>query len=321
MSDLLNVATGDDQVTEHADWVELQCLFKSDGSVSREDLSRAIQRVGHVGDHRVDDRARNLADLAFDELADREATLAGPASRFLRYPYELVSKDQVLRYKPRRAERLSDGLVYLFLLTVTRHSMEAKKRIHDQVDPTEVFERLCSEVLLHFWGGRDGRAEATIVGTSARASGRQKFPDAVNALCGALREGGGWRKSARSPKAGDGGVDLAVCRKFSDGRQGGLVGFAQCKTGVNWRSYLGTLRPRAFCQNYMNSPLLLDPQAVYMTPGRVNRDRWTHDTNNAGAILFDRCRLVEYGELITQRTRSSCAKWLGKALHHQGVGT
>lgn len=321
MSDLLSVATGDDQVTGHADWVELSCLRSRDGSVSREDLSRAIQRVGHVGDHRVDDRARNLADLAFDELADREATLKDSSTRFLRYPFQLTNKHQVLQYKPRRTERFSDGLVYLFLLTVTRHSMETKQRIHNDIDPTHVFERLCAEVLLHFWGGCDGHSEATIVGTSTRANGSRRFPDSVDGLCRSLREGGGWRASARSPKAGDGGVDLAVWRKFSDGRPGGLVGFAQCKTGVHWRRDLSKLRPRAFCQNYMRSPLLLDPQALYMVPCRVHSDRWIHDTNNANAILFDRCRLVEFGDLITKETRSDSAKWLSKALQDQGVGT
>lgn len=321
MSDLLSVATGDDEVTEHADWVELQCFFKDDASISREDLSRAIQRVGHVGDHRVDDRARNLADLAFDELADRAATLENSSIRSLRYPFELTNKDQVLRYKPRRRDRLSDGLVYLFLLSVTRHSMEAKQRVHSNIDPTHLFERLCAEVLLQFWGGRDGRTEATIIGTSARANGKRSFFDSVNALCGSLREGGGWKTGARSPKAGDGGVDLAICRRFSDGRPGGLVGFAQCKTGVNWRRDISKLRPRAFCQNYMSSPLLLDPQALYMVPCRVNRDRWAQDTNNATAILFDRCRIVEYGDLITSKTLSDSAKWLVKALRDQGVGT
>jgi len=321
MSDLLSVATGDDEVTEHADWVELQCFFKDDASISREDLSRAIQRVGHVVDQRVDDRTRSLADLAFDELADRAATLEASSIQFLRYPFELTNKDEVLRYKPRRTERLSDGLVYLFLLTVTRHSMETKQRVHDHIDPTHVFERLCAEVLLHFWGGRDGHSEATIVGTSGRANGYRRFPTSVDDLCRSLREGGGWKTDARSPKAGDGGVDLAVWRRFSDGRPGALVGFAQCKTGVNWRRDLSKLRPRAFCQNYMSSPLLLDPQALYMVPCRVNRDRWTHDTNNATAILFDRCRLVEYGHLITKSTLADSAKWLSKALRDQGVGT
>gem|GEM_PF-3963803 len=135
MSELLGVATGEDQVTHHADWVELQSFLKPDGSISREDLARAIKRVGHA----TPDRARDLADRAFDELADRAATLSHLSVRFLKYPFELVKKDQVLQYTPRRSDRMKHGLVYMFLLTVTRHSMDAKERKHAGIDPTEPF--------------------------------------------------------------------------------------------------------------------------------------------------------------------------------------
>lgn len=316
MSELLTIATGEDQVTHHADWVELMSFSKADGSISREDLARAINRVGHV----TDDHARDLADRAFDELADRVAALSHLSVRFLGYPFELIKKNQVLQYTPRRPDRMRRGLAYMFLLTVTRHSMDARKRKHAGIDPTEVFERLCSDVLLKFWGGPHGRCGAIIVGTAARRNGRRRFPTVIDDLCDSLKEGGGWKTGALSPGAGDGGLDLAVWRRFADERPGALVGFAQCKTGVHWRDDLSKLRPRAFCGLYMKTPLLLDPQAVYMVPCRVNQDRWEQYTRNSSAILFDRCRLVEYGELISKKTLSHSAKWLAKALESHGVG-
>ncbi len=316
MSELLAVATGEDQVTDHADWAELHSFFKDDGSISREDLARAIIRVGQV----KDDPARDLANQAFEELADRAATLSHLSERFLRYPFELVKRNQVLLYTPRRSDRMTHGLAYMFLLTVTRHSMDSRKRKHAGIDPTELFEKLCSEVLFRFWGGPSAHSGALIIGTSGRNNAHGNFPGAIESLCNSLSEGGGWKTGARSPRGGDGGIDLAVWRRFADGRPGSLVGFAQCKTGVHWRRDLSKLRPRAFCWSYMKSPLLLDPQAVYMVPCRVNRDRWTQDTANASAILFDRCRLVEYGDLISKKTRSLSAKWLNRALRDHGVG-
>lgn len=317
MPELLAVATGDDQVTEHADWVELQASFNADGSVSREDLARAINRVGQ----RTDDTARDLADLAFEELADREATLSCMQPLALQYPFRLTSRSQVLQWVPRRSARAIHGIAYMFLLGVTRHSMDARRRVHDGIDPTYVFEQLCSEVLLHFWGGPNDRCGTVVIGTSGRKNGHRKFPASIDSLCGSMKEGGGWKADARSPKGGDGGLDLAVWRRFADGRAGGLVGFAQCKTGIHWRRDLGKLSPRAFCSNYMKAPLLLDPQALYMIPCRVSQDRWEHDTRNASAILFDRCRLVEYGDLISRKTFAEAKTWLAGALRDQGVGT
>ena len=203
MSELLAVATGEDQVTDHADWVELHSFFKADGSISREDLARAISRVGHATSDRdtdVAERARDLADRAFDELADRAATLSDLGARVLRYPFELEKKNQVLRYTPRRSDRMKHGLAYMFLLAVTRHSMDAKERKHAGVDPTELFERFCSEVLLRFWGGPHAGCGAIIIGTSGRRNGQGKFSDVIDSLCGSLKEGGGWKTDARSPK-------------------------------------------------------------------------------------------------------------------------
>ena len=85
MSELLAIATGEDQVTDHADWVELQSFFKDDGSISREDLARAINRVGQV----TADRARDLADRAFEELADRAAALSHLTPRVLSSSFAL----------------------------------------------------------------------------------------------------------------------------------------------------------------------------------------------------------------------------------------
>ena len=323
MSELLWVATGDDEVVGHADWVEVHAMFKADQSASREDLSRAIHRAGTAGvrARATEDRARDLADQAFAELSDRASALGTSGRRrFLQYPFELVENDQVLRFRPlARSRPFERGLLYLFLLAITRHSMDTTKRVCADIDPTKLFERVCAEVLFGFWGGADDRCGKLIVGTARRKEGDHPFPTSVSTLCRLLKEGGEWKKDARSPGAGDAGLDVAVWRRFRDERPGSLVGFAQCKTGENWRRDLAKLRPRAFCGNYMTQPLLIDPQAIYMVPCRINRDRWSEDTRKSEAILFDRCRLVEYGHAIGLENRNDCNEWLDKAVPIRGA--
>lgn len=318
MLDLLRIGSGLDEVVEHADWVEFSAIHKADQAISREDLSRAIRRAGSDGDRgaATEDRARDLADQAFDELSDRAASLSDVREEtFYEYPFELVAKDQVLRYRRAAHSRTYDlGLVYLFLLCVTRHSMEARDRVRANIDPTKVFERLCAEVLYSFFGGEGNRSRSLIIGTAREFTAGRRFPKEVDTLCSSLGEGGGWNRAARSPGAGDGGLDVAVWREFRDGREGTLVAFAQCKTGTNWRRGLSRLRPRAFCQKYMSSPLLLVPQAIYMVPCRINRDRWRDDTLDSDAILFDRCRVVDYSMGINRQILKECRGWLGEAI-------
>jgi len=321
--ELLRVATGTDEVVGHADWVEVRAMSKADQSTSREDLSRAIHRAGTAGDRAraTEDRARDLADQAFAELSDRASALATSGRRrFLQYPFELVENDQMLRFRPlARSRPFERGLLYLFLLAITRHSMDARERVCAGIDPTKLFERLCADVLLGFWGGADDRCGNLIVGTAGRTAGSGPFPASVSTLCQSLKEGGGWKKSARSPGAGDAGLDVAVWRRFRDERPGSLVGFAQCKTGEHWRRDLGKFRPRAFCGNYMSQPVLIDPQAIYMVPCRINRDRWADDTRSSEAILFDRCRLVEYGHAIGLESLNDCNEWLDAAVQIRGA--
>ena len=202
--------------------------------------------------------------------------------------------------------------MYLFLLAITRGNMHSTHRALKGIDPTKVFEKLCGDVLMNFWGGRSTFSDVLIVGT-ARGNGRRHFPTEIEILCNKLGEGVGWKKGARSPGAGDGSLDIAAWRRFPDKRRGGLVGFAQCKTGIHWREHLTKLIPEAFCGNYMREPLLLAPLAMYMVPCRVEHDRWDSDVR-LGGLLFDRCRITQYATDIPKERRDECRVWLDAAL-------
>ena len=222
-----------------------------------------------------------------------------------------------MEYIPVGRRALDARITYMFLLTATRHSMASTKRVRVGVDPTKVFEKICSNVLHTFWGG-DDRCFVHHIGTgSDRAAAT--FPDSIKSLCKNLSEGGTWKHGARSPGAGDGGVDLVVWRAFRDARPGNLVGFAQCKTGVHWRQHLGRLRPAGFCGNFMTEPLILEPRAIFMVPSRILHSVWDARMRESGAMLFDRCRIVEYSGLVDGTTLSEAKAWLDAALGSAGT--
>ncbi len=122
MSSLLYVGSGDDEIVEHADWVEASTLFRADGTISQEDLARAINVDRSVPQQ----KARLLAQDAFEELADRiESCGENPYPKVSSYPFELIDGNTVLQKKPADPAHPDAGLLYLFLLFLTRADMSS----------------------------------------------------------------------------------------------------------------------------------------------------------------------------------------------------
>jgi hypothetical protein len=315
MNSLLFVSSGDDEIVDHADWVEASSLFKADRNVSQEDLARAINVDRGVSQH----KARQLAQDAFSEIADRiEACGANSYPLVSCYPFTLTGKGAILERIAGKPTEKNAGMLYLFLLTLTRADLSSTARKKHPLDPTKVFERLCADVLKEFWGGESEHSKAIVFGT-AHTGVNRNFQSHINDLCDHLKEGSGWRTGARSPGAGDGKLDLVVYRRFRDQRSGSLAGFAQCKTGIHWREHLTKLPPSSFCHNYMRAPLVVEPMRIYMVPNRIIGDRWDEDSR-AGGLLFDRCRIVHYGNSIKQTTLDDCRTWLQYMLAGQKKG-
>ncbi len=197
--------------------------------------------------------------------------------------------------------------------------MDAQRKL-DGLDPTVLFEQLCADILLNFWGGANAQTGALVFGTArTKNQTNKKFETNINNLCATLKEGRGLKGTAKTPGAGDGKLDVVVWRIFSDGRAGGLVGFGQCKTGIHWKTHLTKLDPRNFCREYFKQPLILDPIRVYMVPHRVDGAAWDSHTG-AGGLLLDRCRLVQYGYDISKDVFGNCRTWLDAALKRQRQG-
>lgn len=315
MQRLVDVPSASAPSVELADWVELTALFSKDGNTSQEDLARALRRPSSL----TEDEARELAEDAFDEIADRQRTLAWSSSgRRKLYPFKLASGGEVLQSNFAGIEKERNAIVYVFMLAISRWSMHAEKRRLKNIDPTATFERICGDALLSYWGGRGPFASGLTIGTSAGRT-KKTFPKLIEDLCSGLREGLGWKKDAKSPGAGDGGLDIAVWRHFCDTRAGRIVAFAQCKTGVHWDADIGKLTPRAFCNNYFQKGLVLDPIPVYMVPNRIEARDWDRHTDQCRGILLDRCRISQFAADAKDAAIAECRTWLKEAFKKKGA--
>jgi hypothetical protein len=304
----------DDRLVNLADWVEIKALLESDGNASQEDLARAVQRA-----YSVDETdARTLAGDVFKELADRQnaCTPIPGKDRTWEYPFELNATGSLLSFRGKFTSRSRAGMLYTFLLVASRADMDAQRKL-ENLDPAVIFERLCADILLNFWGGRSDFSDSLVFGTARKkATHNHRFHSNIENLCEMLKEGRGMKTGCRTPGAGDGKLDIVVWRVFSDGRAGGLVGFGQCKTGIHWKTHLTKLQPRHFCYKYFQEPLIIDPIRVYMVPHRVDGAEWNSHTSEGG-LLLDRCRLVQYGYDISKDVFGNCRTWLNAALDRQ----
>jgi hypothetical protein len=307
----------DDRLVSLADWVEIKALLESDGNASQEDLARALQRAYSMDET----EARTVAGDVFKELKDRESAcvpLSGK-EREWEYPFQLNQSGNLLSMRTKLTTQSRAGMLYTFLLVASRADMDSQRKL-ENLDPAKLFEQLCADVLLNFWGGKTDLSGSLVFGTARKkAKHNHQFHSNIEHLCTKLREGRGMKPEARTPGAGDGKLDVVVWRVFSDGRSGGLIGFGQCKTGIHWKTHLTKLQPRHFCSKYFQEPLILDPIRVYMVPHRVDGSEWNSHTSEGG-LLLDRCRLVQYGYDISKDVFGNCRTWLNAALDRQRKG-
>ncbi len=301
-----------------ADFAEIECLRRKDGSVSTLDMARIIGR----GDESSDDDIHLVVMDAFNDLANR-VTHCGKGDG--KYPYEISGSGNLLSIRDwdYDDDRLA-SLVYFFLLLATRLNMKTS-RIHGGEDGTVLFEQLCSEVAVRFWGGPGEMVGSMVFGTGREAAELEdhdeldigRFGTAVNELCNAIREGEDFRpKSSDKVTAKDGKLDIVVWRGFTDQRHGQLIGFGQCKTGTNWDSDLTKLQPESFCRKWMRTQPVSTPVRLYFVCDRV-LDRW-YDMSSDGGILFDRCRVMEYANEIPKKLLNRIEKWVKAVARAEG---
>src|SRR5580704_2059413 len=138
----------DDKLVNLADWVEIKALLESDSNASQEDLARALQQSYSVNSS----DARTLAGDVFKELKDREAAcipLPGKGHVW-EYPFKLNAAGNLLSLRMRLTAQSRAGMLYTFLLVASRADMDSQRKL-ESLDPTQIFERLCADILLNFW--------------------------------------------------------------------------------------------------------------------------------------------------------------------------
>ena len=292
--------------------------------MSATDITRILQR--EEGNSLSDETVYQLVCEAYAELESRSLHCGESGSR---YPYELGDQGTLLQYQP---SGLSDEVLantYLYLVLATRMNMQTD-RCQGGEDGTALFEELCREIALRYWGGgpeaEEDNVNAIVFGTGRQTQDLEddveldvsSFGGKVNHLCSVLHEGADYLpKGKAKPKAKDGKLDIVVWHSFADGRCGQLIGFGQCKTGTHWQNDLAKLRPLGFCQKWMRVMPAVLPVRLYFVTERVISDWYERCAD--GGILFDRCRIMEFARGIPLPLSNRLKKWVQAAAGAEGL--
>lgn len=284
-------------VHELADFAEL--LAWQNNSVSVREILAYLGRTGDNGyNEGVDDEDDINADALDDVMIEidrrRKSCVGG-------YPFVLELKGTVLRHDASDSSQRAD--VYRYLLLSTRLNMTADK-VQADIDGTALLEEISAAVLRCYLGY--DRAQSVVFGTAIGGT----FRDKVDALCGALGEGGSFEALDPGPvNANDDRLDSVAWIPFSDQRGGKLIIFCQCKTGTSWQEHAPKLRPDVFVQRWMKHRIfLVPPIRAYCVSESACPTRWGRLVTDAG-LLFDRLRLVDFLDRVEPELLERIRTW------------
>lgn len=292
---------------ELADFAELTAW--REGGVSALGLSRRLGRIGE-NDHSEGVAEDEEAEPAVGETCVELERRGGACGAGGGYPFEMDAAGNALRAAG--SDRGPGGDIYRYLLLATRLDM-ARDREHAGIDGTRLFEKLSADIARAYLGGR---AESLVFGAAA---GGADFPGKVDELCRRIGEGGGFaRRSGVSPNRRDGKLDVAAWTPFSDGMEGKLIAFGQCKTGTNYKRSLAQLQPDSFCGKWMRSTPVLNPVRMFFVSESLSRRDWVGDGFDGG-LVFDRCRIVDFCGGASGAVLEELAAWTEAAAGAAGL--
>lgn len=289
-------------IHELADFAEIRCWIDSTkssrGGLSDREIVRYLVQMDDNSNSGVDDdedAIRHKVSEVMEEISRRENICKGG------YPFVQEYDGTVLKLASSRS-KARQKKIYLYLLLCTRLDMR-KKKIHADLDGTQLLERLSDHALKAYLGPD---SKSMLFGTAAQTN----FKFRVEELCNMLGEG--WPKSNLRTHTGDGGLDTVGWIPFSDKNPGQLIVFGQSKTGTNWRDDTTRLQPRNFADLWLSDNFRVDPLRAYFVSESVDRSSWDRATIEAG-ILFDRCRLVNHSKKLPSSIYSEICKWTNAA--------
>lgn len=273
------------------DSISTTALAKFLGRLDDNDYSNGVQEAEEPTEKAVEE--------AYLEIERRrEACRDG-------YPFKLDGPGYTLQ-----ADADHDGenyklTIYKYLLLATRLNMWAD-RGHANIDGTLLFEELAAEAAREYLGTR---AESLVFGTAAGT----EFHSKVNVLCQKLKEGDGFvNRDEAAPTAQDGKLDVVAWKHFTDGLEGKLIAFGQCKTGTNYKDTLTQLQPDSFCGKWMRSSPVVLPVRMFFVSEALSRGHWRSISRDAG-LLFDRCRIVDFCDNVDASILEKVTAWTSAA--------
>ena len=284
-----------------ADYAELVCW--RDGNTSMAALSKDLGLLAendYFDGVPEEDPSAEVVREAYSEIECRREACGGG------YPFVISDAGYTLSMD--RDTDCPRHIVYQYLLLATRLNMK-DDRMHAAIDGTLLLEDLSADVAREYFGTC---AEKLVFGTAA--TGRT-FREKLVELCNKLGEGGGPSgQVASSTHVKDGGLDVVVWKPFSDERQGKLIGFGQCKTGIVQEDELPRLQPDAFCSNWMTKRPAFLPLRMFFVAEALsfNPHEWYRNASYAG-LLFDRCRLVEFSHCVNGDVMAKVKAWTAEA--------
>lgn len=292
-----DVPSSDACPSELADYAELLCM--QSGSLSVTELSQTLGRLEDNDYARGVDEYSPLDEslqLAMKEV-ERRITACNSG-----YPFLLDAHGTCITL----AFSGTQSWLYAYLLLATRLNMQSN-RVHAGIDGALLLEKVGADVLRTYFGTR---SDSFVFGTAAAD---RNFQQRVQTLCQRLEEGQGFvNRNTGRPTAQDAKLDVVAWTPFADKRQGKLVVFGQCKTGRNWRDDMAQLQPEAFCKSWMRDPLAVTPLRLFLVAESVPDTLWYSQTATAG-VIFDRCRLVDYGKDLSDEVLCDVKKWVHAA--------
>ena len=280
---------------EQADYAELVAWQTSSMSMTAltNDLKRIDENDYSDGVPEEEETAR-VAEEAYLEI-ERRGEACGNG-----YPFVTDQHGYMLRLNQGASN--DKYFIYKYLLLATRLDMQGN-RFHAGIDGASLFEELAAEVAREYLGSR---AESLIFGTQA---GTADFRGKVDDLCKQIGEGGGFGDlNETSPKQKDGKLDVVAWKRFTDGLEGKLIAFGQCKTGTNYTGTLSQLQPDSFCRKWIRSPFAFPPIRTFFVAEALPRSRWRNASIDAG-LLFDRCRIVDFSNEVSEDVVGKIKAW------------
>jgi hypothetical protein len=291
-----------------ADFWEIECLKRKDGSTSVTDIKKILQICDDVQE--PDDDEEELKSEGFlDDISSELHRRFNSCGE--NYPFSFDAKGYNFSFKEGFPEDIK--WLYIYLLLATRHKMDAS-RISNGIDGSLLFESVCKDILTEYFGKY---SKGYIFGTENRQDG---FYNKLEELVKEFGEGEIRKKQDLTYIPQDDKLDVVAWIPFLDGQPSKLICFGQCKTGTSWIDQTEQLRADSFIKKWFSRAPSLTPIDAFMIADIVDpRDFYNRSVNR---LFFDRCRVMNFAIKISERDwYESLKTWCKGILDRHNIHT